>query len=89
MKHGNKSRWMHTFSGNSMNKTAIDYTKAIIPLLWKFLDKCRRPCFVSLNVYMSDNEWIISIIDNRKIRRFKSSENPNLIENISAYLKVS
>lgn len=66
----------------------MDYTKSIIPLLWKFLDKRKRPCLISMNVYPNDNEWIISIINNRKIKRFKSTNNQNLIENISAYLKI-
>ena len=73
---------------NAMNSTAMDYTKSILPILWKFLDKCRRPCFVSMNVYTADNELVISIINSRKIRRFKSNDNSNLVEKLTAYLKV-
>jgi hypothetical protein len=71
------------------NMPAFDYTQSIIPLLWKFLDKRRRPCFISMNVYKVEDELIISIIDNKKIRRFKSSNNQNLVKKLTSYLKLS
>jgi len=71
------------------NMPAFDYTQSIIPLLWKFLDKRRRPCFISMNVYKVDNELVISIIDNKKIRWFKSSDNQNLLKKLTSYLKLS
>lgn len=81
---------MNAIATNSskMNSIVIDYTQSIMPLLWKFLDKRRRPCFISMNVYTIDNELVISIIDKVKIRRFKSSNNQNLIEKLKYYLKV-
>jgi hypothetical protein len=71
------------------NMQAFDYTQSIIPILWKFLDKRRRPCFISMNVYKVDNNLVISIIDNKKIRRFKSSDNQNLVKKLTSYLKLS
>ena len=71
-----------------MNSVPMDYTQSILPILWKFLDKCRRPCFISMNIYKNENEWVISIINGRKIRRFKSTENNNFMEKLSSYLKV-
>jgi hypothetical protein len=71
------------------NMPAFDYTQSIIPILWKFLDKRRRPCFISMNVYKVDNELVISIIANKKIRRFKNSDNQNLVKKLNYYLKLS
>jgi len=71
-----------------MNNISMDYTQSIMPILWKFLDKRRRPCFISMNVYTANNELVISIINNRKIRRFKSPVNHSLIKKLSSYLKV-
>lgn len=82
---------MNAIATNSlkMNSIVIDYTQSIMPLLWKFLDKRRRPCFISMNVYTSDNELVISIINNNKIRRFKSPHNANLVTKLRSYLKVN
>ena len=74
---------------NPMNSIVMDYTQTILPILWKFLDKRRRPCFISMNVYTSDNELVISIINNKKIKRFKSLYNPNMIKKLKSYLKVN
>lgn len=71
-----------------MNSLVMDYTQSIMPILWKFLDKRRRPCFISMNVYTNDNELIISIINSRKIKRFRSRDNQTLIQKLSSYLKV-
>jgi len=71
-----------------MNSMVMDYTQTIMPILWKFLDKRRRPCFIAMNVYKNDNELVISIIDSKKIKRFNSANNPNFIKKLSSYLKV-
>ncbi len=70
-----------------MNSIVMDYTQSIMPILWKFLDKRRRPCFISMNVYTNDNELIISIVNSKKIKRFGSNDQ-NLIQKLSSYLKV-
>lgn len=70
-----------------MNSLVMDYTQSIMPILWKFLDKRRRPCFISMNVYKNDNELIISIVNSKKIKRFGSNDQ-NLIQKLSSYLKV-
>jgi hypothetical protein len=72
-----------------MNNTVFDYTKSILPLLWKFLDNRKRPCFISMNVYTANDELVISIIDNKKIKRFKSADNQSMIKNLTSYLKVN
>lgn len=73
---------------NPMNSNVTDYTQSIIPILWKFLEKGRRPCFMSMNVYTNDNELVISIINSRKIKRFSSPKNIHLAKMVSHYLKV-
>lgn len=74
---------------NPMNSIVIDYTQSIMPLLWKFLEKGRRPCFISMNVYTSDNELVISIINHNKIRRFKSPHDESMVTKLRSYLKVN
>ena len=82
----------HIVMSNSkslIGNIVIDYTKSIMPVLWKFLDKHKRPCFISINIHMLNNELIISIINNKKIKRFIDSNNQNLVQKLCAYLKVS
>lgn len=74
---------------NWRNSSTFDYTKSILPLLWKFLDKRKRPCFISMNVYTTNEGLVISIIDNKKIKRFKSSDKQSLIKNLTSYLKIN
>jgi len=71
----------------TMSNNAMDYTKRIIPILWKFLDK-KRNCSLSVNIATIDDELVVSIIDGKKIRRFKNMGNRPFEENLSFYLKV-
>jgi hypothetical protein len=65
----------------------MDYTKSIIPILWKFLDK-KKNFSLSMNIATIDGELVISIIDGARIRRFKNIGDQNFIESLSAYLRV-
>lgn len=71
----------------SVNSSALDYTQSILPILWKFLDNCKH-CSISMNIAMIDDELIVSIINKKKIRRFKNPNSQELIKKLKAYLRI-
>ena len=81
MQNGNMSNY-------PMSNDSMDYTKSIISILWKFLDR-NKLGYISANVSTIDDELVISIIDGKKIKRFKSRDRQSFIKNLCAYLKVN
>ena len=75
-------------SYTTMNNSVIDSTKSIMAILWKFLDKNKNG-YVSANVSKMNDEVVISIIDRKKIKRFKSTNTELLLKNLGSYLRVN
>lgn len=71
----------------TMTSNAMDYTKTIIPILWRFLDKPRN-FSMSINIVTINGELIISVINGNRIRRFKNIGTRSVEENLSLYLRV-
>jgi len=70
-----------------MNNNVMEYTKSILPILWNFLDTRRNAFSLSINICKIDGELIISIINEKKITRFKNKESIQLAKNLNTYLE--
>jgi hypothetical protein len=65
----------------------ISYTKSLIPILWEFLEKQRGIYSISVNLVSLEDEVIISLINRKKVKRFRIPNNSYAIDNLRACLK--
>jgi len=65
----------------------ISYTKSLIPILWEFLEKQRGIYSISVNLVTLEDEVIISLINRKKVKRFRIPNNSYAIDNLRACLK--
>lgn len=65
----------------------ISYTKSLIPILWEFLEKQRGIYSISVNLVTLGDEVIISLINRKKVKRFRIPNNSYVIDNLRACLK--
>ena len=73
---------------NSNQETPIiSYTKSLIPILWEFLEKQRGIYSISVNLVTLEDEVIISLINRKKVKRFRIPNNSYAIDNLRACLK--
>ena len=82
MKHGDKNNL-------TQMTTAINYTKSIIPILWEFLDRQRGRYSISVNVVTVGDESLITIINRKKVKRFRIMNNSSVLNNLRTCLKVN
>lgn len=65
----------------------ISYTKSLIPILWEFLEKQRGIYSISVNLVTLGDEVVISLINRKKVKRFRIPNNSYAIDNLRACLK--
>lgn len=82
MTYGNSINYPSTIA---MNRDALDYTKNILPMLWDVIEKSKNILHISINIAKIDNELVVTVIDKKKLLRFKNSDSKKLIETIKAY----
>lgn len=75
-----RKQYLNFISGRFLG-TNMDNVKKLLPTIGKILDKKKY----AINISTIDNEVIFSVIDKKRVRRFKHTDSVTLIANINRH----
>jgi carbon storage regulator len=72
-----------------MNSDTLDCTKSILPFLWEIIEKSKNTLHISINIVKIDNELVITVVNKKKLLRFRDNDTKKLVKTIKEHFNKS